>query len=144
MTTLTRVLFAGWDGEPPIDVDDGVRRWLAELDPEGDPGWHDRALRTLAGVAIDHRLIGAQDAVQEALLAVHLRPDKFVAWSRARRSARFLWKAWHNLITDAVRQVHCDRRVTIDGRQYRVHPEFEIPISALALDGKATTKHWSD
>ncbi len=75
---------------------------------------------------------------------MHLRPDKFVAWSRGRRKVRFLRKAWHNLITDAVRHVHCDRRVTIDGRQYRVHTEFEIPISALALDGKATTKHWSD
>lgn len=88
-------------------------------------------MRTLAGVAIDHRPIGAQDAVQEAVLAVNLHTEKFVAWSRARRSARVLWKAWHNVISDAIRHEYGDRRVTIDGRRHRVYSRPEIPLSAL-------------
>jgi len=45
-----------------------VLRWLAtDLDPDGGPAWHDRALRAVTHAAIRHRRIGSDmlDAGEE-------------------------------------------------------------------------------
>jgi DNA-directed RNA polymerase specialized sigma24 family protein len=141
--TSTRPLARIWPKSPHID--EGLLRWMAsdDLDPDGDPAWHDEALRALADAAHRQRWrIEAQEGAQEALLYLHLHRDKFRAWSAANSSPGLVYKASHDAITDAVRRLEGDHKVTIAGRRQRVFAKPTIPLSALAAadeDGNLET-----
>jgi hypothetical protein len=120
--TTTRPLLRIWPKSPHIDQ--GLLHWMAsdDLDPDGDPAWHELALRALADAAHRERWrIEAQDGAQEALLHLHQHGDKFRKWSAQSSSAGLVYKVSCDAITDAVQRpaMEGDHKVTIAGRRGR-------------------------
>jgi hypothetical protein len=127
-------IFAGPD-TPNVDsahIEDGVRAWLADLDPDGNPGFRDRVLRAVADAAARYERLGlipAQDGAQAALAWIAEHPDKLRQWSGA---DGLMVTTIRNKISTAARAEHGDRRVTIGGREHRIYFASETPFSELA------------
>lgn len=137
--------------DPENSTDDWVERWAARgVEIKHFPVWADRVVKAVADAASGQRRVAHADAasiiwheVAQHALTIHQWgcPDGGCGvadepWSSGKMITPF--RRW---LTDSLRKTHGDKKVMVDGKQYRLaNLNLEVPISILTEKGE----HWGE